>query len=131
MIREGVARTPRIRSYTDLEAWRQAMELVEQCYRLTRGFPASEEFALKAQLRKAAVSIPSNIAEGHSRRTTQAYIHHVSITLGSQAEVETHVELARRLGFISDEETAQFGERARSVRRLLYGLVRALQRKAR
>ncbi len=91
-----------IKSYRDLEVWRLAMDLSQLCYEKTADFPSRETYGLASQIRRAAVSIPSNIAEGHSRRTRQAYLNHLSIALGSQSEVETQVELARRLQFLSD-----------------------------
>lgn len=83
-----------IKSYRDLEVWQKAMLLAESCYRWTEEFPKREIYGLASQLRRAAVSIASNIAEGNSRRSRQAYLNHLSITLGSQSEVETQVELA-------------------------------------
>lgn len=118
-----------IQSYKDLEAWQQSLALVEECYRATRSFPVDERFELSAQLRRAAVSIASNIAEGHSRRSTRAYLNHVSIALGSQAELETELEIARRLGFVGGKTSEKLDGIARQVGRLLYGLHRAIQAK--
>jgi len=116
----------RIHSYQDLEAWQQAMTLAESCYHVTSAFPRAEMFGLTSQIRRAAVSIPSNIAEGHSRRTRPAYLYHVSLALGSQAEVETQLELSRRLGFLDGNTFRAIDALARPVGRLLYGLHRAL-----
>ena len=116
----------RVRLYQDLEAWQQAMVLAERCYEVTATFPREEQFGLTAQLRRAAVSIPSNIAEGHSRRTRPAYVYHVSLALGSQAEVETQLELSRRLGFLSGTTFREIDQVVHPVGRLLYGLHRAL-----
>ena len=88
-------------TYRDLETWQSAMTLVERCYAATKLFPLDERFGLTSQLRRAAVSIPSNVAEGACRRTTNAYINHVSIALGSHAELETCVEIAFRLSYLS------------------------------
>ena len=115
-------------TYRDLDAWKQAMDLVVDCYRLTARFPKPELYGLTSQLRRAALSIPANIAEGHSRRTTKAYLNHVSIAIGSQAELETDIELGRRLGYFTADESARLQVAARSVGRLLYGLHRALTR---
>ena len=90
-----------IRSYKDLIAWQQSMELVVACYRLTEGFPSSERYGLASQLQRAAVSVPANIAEGHSRRTRGAYINHLSIAYGSLAELETHILIAGRLKYVA------------------------------
>jgi four helix bundle protein len=116
-------------TYRDLDAWKQAMDLVEAAYKTTESFPRSELYGLTSQLRRAAVSIPANIAEGHSRRTTKAYLNHVGVAIGSQAELETHIELSRRLGYLTAGDSTQLGSAARSVGRLLYGLHRALTRK--
>jgi len=116
-------------TYRDLDVWKQGMDLVESAYKATESFPKSETYGLASQLRRAAISIPANIAEGHSRRTTKAYLNHVSIAIGSQAELETHLELSRRLGYVKPEDSPQLIASARSVGRLLYGLHRALLRK--
>ena len=115
-----------IRSYRDLEAWKRAMELAEGCYRFTDTFPKAEVFGLAAHIRKSAVSIPSNIAEGHGRRSTTAYANFVGIAMGSQAELETQIELARRLGFGKDADAVKLLEAAAEVGRILHGLRLAL-----
>jgi len=90
-----------IQSFRDLDVWQQAMVLVERCYRETQPFPSDERFGLTAQLRRAAVSVPSNIAEGASRLTTPAFVNHLSIARGSLSELETCVEIALRLDYVS------------------------------
>jgi four helix bundle protein len=115
--------------HRELEVWKQGMLLVEQCYRATRRFPDSELYGLTNQIRRAAVSIPSNIAEGHCRRTTRAYVNHVSIALGSHAELETQLELGLRLGLISTADSTELFAACASVGRLLNGLRRALETK--
>ena len=87
-------------TYRDLDVSKQGMDLVEAAYKSTESFPKSEQLGLTSQMRRAAISIPANIAEGHSRRTTRAYLNHVSVAIGSQAELETHIELSQRLGYI-------------------------------
>lgn len=91
-------------TFRDLEAWQLSMKLVEEIYRTTATFPKSELYGLTSQVRRAAVSIPSNVAEGHCRPTTGAYAHHVGIAMGSHGEVETCVEIAVRLGFLPGSE---------------------------
>ena len=120
-----------VRTYRDLEAWRTGMSLVEACYRSSSRFPREELFGLAAQLRRAAVSIPANLAEGSCRHTTNAFINHVSIALGSHAEVETCVEIARRLGYVSAEQQAVLMVTCDTTGRLLNGLLRALQSSSR
>src|SRR5438552_14165256 len=85
-----------VTSYKDLEAWQLGMDFAEAVYTLTRTFPREELFGLTSQLRRAAVAIPSNVAEGH-RHGTNAYRHYIIMALGSQAECETQLELASRL----------------------------------
>jgi len=118
-----------ILTYRDLEVWKQGMELVEECYKLTTGFPRSELFGLTTQIRRAAVSIPANVAEGQCRRETKPYRHHVSIAIGSHGELETYFELSVRLGFLSRSDYSRVMKRCDSVGRLLSGLHRALKRR--
>jgi four helix bundle protein len=115
-----------IRSYRDLDAWTVSMNLAEDCYRFTEGFPKAEAFGLAAHIRRSAVSIPSNIAEGHNRRSRPAYTNHVTIAMGSQAELETQLELARRLKYGDPEEVTRLLEEASEVGRILHGLWTAL-----
>jgi four helix bundle protein len=116
-------------TYRDLEAWKQGMDLVEQCYRATADFPTSELYGLTSQVRRAAVSIPSNVAEGHCRRSTKAYANHVSIALGSHGELATCIDLCARLGFMKQAEANRLLSSSNSVGRLLNGLYRSLEAK--
>jgi four helix bundle protein len=118
-----------IRSYGDLNVWREAMKLAELCYRVTSAFPARETYGLVSQIRRAAVSIPSNIAEGNSRRTRQSYLSFLSIALGSQSELETQVELSRRLALLSEKSANEVLELAAVVGRMLHSLIRSLEQK--
>ena len=116
-------------TYRDLDAWKCGMGLVEHCYRVTAAFPKSEQYGITAQMRRAAFSIPSNLAEGHCRRSTKAYANHVSIALGSHGELETCIEAGFRLGFLSSAEKAAFLTVSDPVGRLLNGLYHSLERK--
>jgi four helix bundle protein len=116
-----------VTSYRDLEVWQRAMTLAEACYGLTAELPVEERFTLCVQIRRAAVSIPANLAEGH-RRPTRVYINHVSIALGSHAELETYLELTRRLKFLQEARIADAETLLKSVGQLLHGLSRALER---
>ena len=116
-----------IKSYRDLQVWQEAMTLAELCYKRTSSFPARETYGLRSQIRRAAVSVPSNIAEGHSRRTLSTYINHLSIALGSQAELETQIELAHRLVYLKDSEATELLELAGRVGRRLHALMRSLE----
>jgi four helix bundle protein len=114
-------------TYKDLEVWQIAMTLVEDCYRTTAQFPPGERFALVDQIRRAAISIPANIAEGACRRQPKVFANHLAIALGSHAELETYVELVRRLRYLPDEDLNRLSERAASTGRLLNGLWRAIR----
>ncbi|HET9701895.1 MAG TPA: four helix bundle protein, partial [Burkholderiales bacterium] len=83
--------------YTDLDVWKQSLDFVVDVYRITRQFPPEEKYGLASQMQRAAVSIPSNIAEGHGRKFTGAYLNHLSIASGSLMELETQLRIARRL----------------------------------
>lgn len=113
--------------YRNLLVWQRAMELAEQVWALTASFPRSETYGLSSQMRRAAMSIPSNLAEGACRHSRRAYAFHVSIALGSHAELETYLELAPRVGCLGGED-----ERLRSlltaVGQLLNRLHQTLQR---
>jgi len=114
-------------AYKNLEAWQIAMTLVEDCYHTTAQFPAGERFALVAQIRRAAISMPANIAEGACRRHRKVFANHLAIALGSHAELETYVELVRRLGYLPEEDLNRLNARAASTGRLLNGLWRAIR----
>ena len=111
----------RILSFRDLDVWQEAMALAVECYKLTASYPDSEKYGLISQTRRAAVSIPSNIAEGQVR-PTNVYKNHVSIALGSQAELDTLMELADRLAFAGGPELADFKQRMHRVGRMLHKL---------
>ena len=115
----------KIVSYRDLEAWQLGMTFVEEVYALTRSFPREELFGLTSQLRRAAVSIPSLIAEGH-QQSTKTYRNYVIKALGSQAECETQLELAHRLGFVDIRRIEPVTEFAARLGQVLHGLARSL-----
>jgi len=115
-----------IRSYRDLEAWQAAMAVAEQCYHVTKTFPQSEQYGLTAQMRRAAVSVASNIAEGH-QRTRAGYLNYVQIALGSLAEVETQLELALRLKFLNADDAKSTQHAIARTGQLLHGLLRSLR----
>src|SRR5687768_9157076 len=113
-------------THRDLLAWQEAMTLVELVYRHTAGFPKHETFGLTTQLRRAAVSIASNIAEGAARNSSREFAHFLGITCGSLAEVETQLELCARLGFVeSDSDVWNQMNRVGKLVRLLRQSVRA------
>jgi four helix bundle protein len=106
------------------------MELVTLVYEATKSFPPDERFGLTSQIRRAAVSVPSNIAEGQGRRSTAEFIHHLSYARGSLMEVQTQAEIAIRLRFMSAEASHAIVALTDEVGRMLSGLINALERKA-
>jgi four helix bundle protein len=118
-----------VKDYRDLIVWQKAMDLVETIYRTTGTFPREEIYGLTSQIRRAAISIPSNIAEGNGRNTTRDYLHFLSIAYGSIKEVETQVLIAERLRYIDSARSSQLIERTAEVARLISGLVNSLNRK--
>lgn len=115
-----------IKSFRDLRVWQAGMDLVEQVYRLTQTFPAHEMYGLTSQMRRAAVSIPSNIAEGHTREHSKEYLHHLSMAQASLAELETQLEIAARLTYLSIEQLTQALGQVTSLGKQLYALRNAL-----
>ena len=113
-----------IKSHRDLEAWQYAMDTVVETYRITERLPASETYGLRSQMRRAAVSVPSNIAEGQARPAGAA-ANHFSIALGSLAELDTQLEVAVRLKLLAEDQVQEFRRLHRSTRRLVCGLRRA------
>jgi four helix bundle protein len=114
-----------IQSFRDLIAWQKSMDLADMIYDLTEHFPSREHFGLAYQLRKSAVSIPSNIAEG-TRRKTPGYVHHLAIALGSHAELDTQCELATRRRFIGVADSERAADLIAEVGRITHGLARSL-----
>lgn len=117
-----------VRSYRDLDVWKNSMTLVETIYFLTNLFPTEERYSLTSQIRRASVSIPSNIAEGFMRKNTKEYIHFLHIALGSLGELDTQLELSIRLGFYTEDPTI-LQEKITIVRKQLFGLLRVLKNK--
>jgi four helix bundle protein len=114
-----------IKSYRDLEAWQIGMDFVVSIYSVTSTFPREEMFGLTAQLRRAAVAIPSNVSEGH-QHGTKAYLHFVVMALGSLAETQTQLEVASRLRIGSEDERESASALAVRLRQVLHGLRRSL-----
>ena len=117
-----------INSFRDLSVWQAAMDLVAEVYRLTASFPKHETYGLASQIQRAAVSIPSNIAEGHAREHLKEYLHHLSIAQGSLAELETQLEIAARLHYISLEQLSHNLTFIASRGRQMYALRNSLTR---
>ena len=105
------------------------MDLVVRAYRFSRPFPKEEVYGLRAQVRKAAVSIPANIAEGHGREHLGDYIHHLSVANGSLMELETHYLIAERLKYVAHDDVIPILSHTSDVGRMLSGLVSSLKRR--
>ena len=106
------------------------MDLVAEVYRATAKFPRSEVYGLTSQLRRAAVSVPSNIAEGYCRSGRREFAHALSISLGSLGEVETQVLIAERLGYLPAESRAEMIDLAAETGRIIVGLINSMERHA-
>jgi four helix bundle protein len=117
-----------IRSHRDLEVWQVAMSVAEQCYRLTQSFPREEMFGLALQIRRAAASVPANIAEGYGSESKREYIQFLRIAQGSQKELETYLLLAARVGLASEEVIMSILTECERVGKMLHRLIRSLQK---
>lgn len=115
-----------VHSYRDLVAWQRAVQLVVRCYQLSGDFPKSEAYGLTSQIRRAAVSIPANIAEGHGRKHTREYVRRLSIAFGSLMELETHLMIAEQLNLISADAASAALAEADAIGKMLASLKRAL-----
>jgi four helix bundle protein len=116
------------RNHRNLQAWQQAVELVTAIYRLTADFPDTERYGLTSQMRRAAVSVPANIAEGAARSGTKELVYFLSVATGSLSELDTLVELAVKLGYVSDATKIQ--EQIDDVAGLIMGLSASLKRRS-
>ena len=116
----------KIKTYRDLDAWNEVMNLTEMVYALTRVYPKDELYGLTGQTRRAAISIPANLAEGHARGSKKEYRQFVSISRGSLAELETHLILAQRLKYLPRAKMKEIWPLTQTVGRLINGLKRSL-----
>ncbi|MBW6514042.1 MAG: four helix bundle protein [Candidatus Syntrophosphaera sp.] len=114
-------------SYTDFDLYKLSIKLVLEVYKATEDFPRQEQFGLSSQMRRSAVSIPSNIAEGSGRHTTKEFIQYLYMSNGSLSELETHVEISRQLGFIRD--TANLVDHIKRIRPMILQLIKTLSNK--
>ena len=119
---------PHIRSYRDLIVWQKAMDLVVDVYTLTRGLPTDERFGLTSQLRRASISIPSNIAEGWGRNRTGEYVQHLRYSSGSLREVETQLLITCRVGYLDEKVVDPALKSCDEVSRMLRALIRSLEK---
>lgn len=118
-----------MRNHKDLTVWKEAVELSVACYEVTKKFPQGKQFALASQMRRAAISIASNIAEGAARAGSKEFVQFLYITLGSASELDTQIEIAKRIGLgrLSDLEKLQ--SQLNAISRMLQGLIRSVKRK--
>ena len=114
-------------SFRNLQVWRNAMDLVVEIYTVTKTFPVDERYGLTSQLRRAAVSVPSNIGEGKRRRRQKALAHHLDIALGSQGEMEVQLEIAHRVGLLSLSDYERLRADTEEIGRMLNGLLNTIQ----
>jgi four helix bundle protein len=119
-----------VQNFRDLIAWQRAVDLALEVYRITKTFPREEIYGLTSQLRRAAVSIPSNIAEGQGRRTSRDFLHFLAIARGSLAEIETQLFIAARLGYVGNADEVALNARIVELHRILNGLINSLQKRS-
>jgi four helix bundle protein len=118
-----------IRGYMDLQVWNKSMDMVVDCYRVTQQFPRSDAWGITPQLRRAAISVPANIAEGRGRSSTREFVRFLDIAYGSLAELETQVILAERLELCGPEEARGLLTLSNEIGRMINGLRLSLRRR--
>jgi four helix bundle protein len=116
-----------VKNYRDLKVWQKAMGLVTEIYQHTKSFPEEERYGLTSQLRRSSVSLPSNIAEGYGRNSTQDYIRFLRIANGSLFELQTQLEIARNLNMLSEESFSVLFEMSREIERMLSSLINKIK----
>ncbi len=115
--------------YKDMKIWQKSMDLVEETYTITSLLPKEEQYGLVSQMRRAAVSIPSNIAEGQSRHTVREYINFLSFAGGSKSELDTQLEICVRLGFLDTTQITKAQQLCDEIGKMLYVLISRLREK--
>lgn len=118
-----------IKTYRDLVVWQKSMALVTEVYKLSKSFPKDEVYGLTSQMRRCAVSIPSNIAEGYGRNSTSDYARFLRVAAGSLYELQTQIEIAMNLQYLGEVEFDEMYESSREVERMLSSLSRKLNDK--
>ncbi|HGY55478.1 MAG TPA: four helix bundle protein [Caldithrix abyssi] len=116
-----------MKTYRDLLIWQKSMALVSEVYKLTKSFPNEEMFGLSAQLRKASVSVPSNIAEGYGRNSTKDYVRFLHIAIGSLYEIQTQIEIAFELKYLPSEDFTRLDKLMKEIERMISSLLRKLK----
>jgi four helix bundle protein len=118
-----------MKSHKDLDVWNRGIDLVTMIYKITNEFPKEEIYSLTNQIRRAAISIPSNIAEGAARNSTKEFIHFLFISLGSVAELETQIYLSVKLNYIESSASSTIQDELIKLRQMILGLIRYLENK--
>ena len=118
-----------IKTHKDLEVWKKSVSLVTSVYELTKGFPIEEIYGITNQIRRSAVSIPSNIAEGSARKGNKEYMQFLYISLGSLSELETQLIIANNLKYLSDNDFEWIAENMTEIGKMLIGLIRYVKKK--
>lgn len=118
----------KVKSYRDLETWQKAIGLVEEIYQVTRSFPKDEIYGLISQMRRAAVSVPSNIAEGQGRDSTNEFLRHLSIAYGSLCELQTQMLISYKLDYLNQQAYERLEDASACVARLINGLANSLRK---
>jgi four helix bundle protein len=120
-----------MKSHKDLDVWKKAIDLSAEVYLLTGSFPKEEMYGITSQMRRASVSIASNIAEGAARRTDKDFIHFLHMALGSASELDTQIEIVVRVGFVDNDEIQVLQNKTGVISKMLYGLIRSVEKKIR
>jgi four helix bundle protein len=118
-----------LKNYQDLKVWQKSYQLCITIYRITKHFPKDERYGLTSQIRRSAVSVPSNIAEGYGRKTTREYVKSLYIAYGSHCELETQSVLSKDLGYIKTEDFEALQKDIGEVERMLKALIKSLESK--
>jgi len=118
-----------MKTHKDLEVWKEAVQLVTQIYEVTKDFPKEELYGLISQIRRSAVSIPSNIAEGAARNSEKEFIQFLYISLGSLSELETELIISKNLGYLKDEKEITLMKQIDSIRKMLSGLIHSIKKR--
>ena len=118
-----------LKNYKELKVWQKAYQLCIMIYKVTKHFLTEEKYGLTSQIRRSAVSVPSNIAEGYGRKTTQEYLQSLYIAYGSHCELETQVMLSKDLGYVKPEDVGNLQRDIEEVERMLKALIKSLQNK--
>jgi four helix bundle protein len=119
--------TGKIKTYRDLLTWQKSLALVTEIYRVSRSFPKDEVYGLAQQMRRSAVSIPSNIAEGYGRNSTSDYVRFLHVASGSLYELQTQAEIALNLRYLEKSDFDKLYESSREIERMLSSLIRKLE----